>query len=169
MAHYWDSWGKPNDSILTGHTTFLSYYDECLNLKNTSTDLGDMKYCMYPIIIDTSVISSSSDDVCHSSNCPTPVNVSTVLNIKAGGCYPSACFANEFAVVLSKMNIKSVTTMMSDPFSDTTNTITIRLNNKGDAPWSCPAIGAVYDASTKAVLSVCMCDTGWTGRGRNCI
>ena len=32
MARYWDSWGKPSDSILTGHTTFLGYYDECLNL-----------------------------------------------------------------------------------------------------------------------------------------
>ena len=49
MARYWDSWGKPSDSILTGHTTFLGYYDECMNLKNT--DLGDMKYCVYPMIM----------------------------------------------------------------------------------------------------------------------
>ena len=49
MAHYWDSWGKPSDGILTGHTTFLGYYDECINLKNT--DLGDMKYCVYPILM----------------------------------------------------------------------------------------------------------------------
>jgi len=41
MAHYWDSWGKPSDGLLTGHTTFLGYYDKCTNLKNT--DLGDMK------------------------------------------------------------------------------------------------------------------------------
>ena len=41
MARYWDSWSKPSDGILTGHTTFLGYYDECINLKNT--DLGDMK------------------------------------------------------------------------------------------------------------------------------
>ena len=156
MAHYWDSWGKPSDSILTGHTTFLGYYDECINLKNT--DLGDMKYCMYPMIMDTNIMqrpSESEDGVCHSSNCPMPVNTSTVLNVKVGVCYPSACSANEFAVVLSKMNIKSVTTMMSDPFSDTTNTITINLNITEDSPPFCQVTDEEYDAGTIAVIAVC--------------
>ena len=87
MAHYWDSWGKPSDSLLTGHTTFLGYYDECINLKNT--DLGDMKYCIYPMTMDTSIIqmpSKSEDGVCHSSNCPMLVNTSSVLNVKVGVC-----------------------------------------------------------------------------------
>ena len=156
MAHYWDSWGKPSDSILTGHTTFLGYYDECINLKNT--DLGDMKYCIYPMIMDTNVMqrpSESEDGVCHSSNCPMPVNTSTVLNVKVGVCYPSVCSANEFAVVLSKMNIKSVTTMTSDPFSDTTNTITIGLNITEDSPPFCPVTDVEYDAGTIAVISIC--------------
>ena len=68
MARYWDSWGKPSDGILTGHTTFLGYYDECINLKNT--DLGDMKYCIYPMVMDTNITqrsSESEDGVCHSS------------------------------------------------------------------------------------------------------
>ena len=161
MAHYWDSWGKPSDSILTGHTTFLGYYDECINLKNT--DLGDMKYCIYPMIMDTNIMqrpSESEDDVCHSSNCPMPVNTSTVLNVKVGVCYPTACSANEFAVVLSKMNIKSVTTMMSDPFSDTTNTITINLNITEDSPPFCPVTDVEYDASTIAVIVMCVMFVG---------
>ena len=54
MAHYWDSWGKPSDGILSGYTTFLGYYDECIDLKNT--DLGDMKYCIYPMVMDTNII-----------------------------------------------------------------------------------------------------------------
>ena len=157
MAHYWDSWGKPSDSILTGHTTFLGYYDECINLKNT--DLGDMKYCIYPMIMDTNIMqrpSESEDDVCHSSNCPAmPVNTYTVLNVKVGVCYPSACSANEFAVVLSKMNIKSVTTMISDPFSDTTNTMTINLNITEDSPPFCQVTDEEYDAGTIAVIAMC--------------
>ena len=35
MAQYWDSWGKPSDGMLYGHTAFLDYYDECIDLKNT--------------------------------------------------------------------------------------------------------------------------------------
>ena len=157
MAHYWDSWGKPSDSILTGHTTFLGYYDECMNLKNT--DLGDMKYCIYPMIMDTNIMqrpSETEDGVCQSSNCPMPVNTSTVLNVKVGVCYPSACSANEFAIVLSKMNIRSVTTMTSDPFSDTTNTLTINLNITEDSPPFCPVTDEEYDAGTLAVIAVCV-------------
>ena len=156
MARYWDSWGKPSDGILTGHTTFLGYYDECINLKNT--DLGDMKYCIYPMVMDTNIMqrsSESEDGVCHSSNCPMPVNTSSVLNVKVGVCYPSVCSANEFAVVLSKMNITSVTTVTSDPFSDTTNTITIKLNNIEDSSPFCPVTDVEYDAGTIAVIAVC--------------
>ena len=142
---------------MTGHTTFLGYYDECINLKNT--DLGDMKYCIYPMIMDTNVMqgpSESEGGVCHSSNCPMPVNTSTVLNVKVGVCYPSACSANEFAVVLSKMNIKSVTTMTSDPFSDKTNTITINLNITEDSPPFCPVTDVEYDTGTIAVIAMCV-------------
>lgn len=153
MAHYWDSWGKPSDSILTGHTTFLGYYDECINLKNI--DLGDMKYCIYPMIMDTNIMqrpSETEDGVCQSSNCPMPVNTSTVLNVKVGVCYPSACSANEFAIVLSKMNIKSVTTMTSG----STNAITTTLNIIEDSPPFCPVTDEEYDAGTIAVIGVCV-------------
>ena len=34
MAQYWDSWGKLSDGMLYGHTAFLGYYDECIDLKN---------------------------------------------------------------------------------------------------------------------------------------
>ena len=156
MARYWDSWGKPSDGILTGHTTFLGYYDECINLKDT--DLGDMKYCVYPMVMDTNIMqrsSESEDGVCHSSNCPMSVNTSSVLNVKVGVCYPSVCSANEFAVVLSKMNITSVTTVTSDPFSDTTNTVTIKLNNIEDSSSFCPVTDVEYDAGTIAVIAVC--------------
>ena len=157
MARYWDSWGKPSDGILTGHTTFLGYYDECINLKNT--DLGDMKYCIYPMVMDTNIVQKpreSDNGVCHSSNCPMPVNTSSVLNVKVGVCYPSACSANEFAVVLSKMNITSVTTMLSDPFSDTTNTLTIKLNSIEDSPSFCPVTDVEYDAGTIVVIALCV-------------
>ena len=156
MAHYWDSWGKPSDSLLTGHTTFLGYYDECINLKNT--DLGDMKYCIYPMTMDTGITQRPSkfeDGVCHSSNCPVLVNTSSVLNVEVGVCYPSVCSANEFAVVLSKMNITSVTTMTSDPFSDTTNIITISLNSReGSSPF-CPVTDVEYDTGTIIFIVVC--------------
>ena len=155
MARYWDSWGKPSDGILTGHTTFLGYYDECIDLKNT--DLGDMKYCIYPMVMDTNIIQGSSeseDGVCHLTNCPMPVNVSSALNVKVGVCYPSVCSANEFAVVLSKMNITSMTTVISDPFSDTRNTVIIKLITE-DSPPFCPVTDVEYDAGTIAVIAVC--------------
>ena len=161
MARYWDSWGKPSDSILTGHTTFLGYYDECMNLKNT--DLGDMKYCIYPMIVDTSIVqrsSESEDGVCHSSNCSMPVNASTKLDVKVGVCYPSACSADEFAVVLSNMNITSVTTITSDPFSDTTNTVTISFNIMKDSHPFCPVTDEEYDAGTIVVIAVCIIFVG---------
>ena len=156
MACYWDSWGKPSDSLLTGHTTFLGYYDECINLKNT--DLGDMKYCVYPMVMDTSITqrpNESKDGVCHSSNCPVPANTSSVLNVKVGVCYPSVCSANEFAVVLSKMNVTSVSTVTSDPFSDTTNTVTISLNSsEGSSPF-CSVTDVEYDDGTIAFIVMC--------------
>ena len=155
MARYWDSWGKPSDGILTGHTTFLGYYDECINLKNT--DLGDMKYCIYPMVMDTNIMQrsiESEDGVCHSSNCPMSVNTYSVLNVKVGVCYPSVCSANEFAVVLSKMNITSVTTVTSDPFSGMRNFIIIKLITKDSSPF-CPITDVEYDAGAKAVIAVC--------------
>ena len=157
MARYWDSWGKPSDSILTGHTTFLGYYDECIDLKNT--DLGEMKYCIYPMAMDSNImqrLSESEDGICHSTNCPMSVNASSALNVKVGVCYPSVCSANEFAVVLSKMNITIVTTLTSDPFSDTINTITIKLNSSEDSSPFCPVTDVEYDAGTIAVIAVCV-------------
>ena len=53
MAYYWDSWGKPSDGLLTGHTTFLGYYDECVGLKNTA--LGETKYCIYSMNMETNI------------------------------------------------------------------------------------------------------------------
>ena len=153
MARYWDSWGKPSDGILTGHTTFLGYYDECINLKNT--DLGDMKYCIYPMVMDTNIMqrsSESEDGVCHSSNCPAQANASSLLNVKVGVCYPSVCSANEFAVV---MNITGVATSISNLFSDTTNTVTIRLKSSKDSSPFCPVTDVEYDAGTIAVIAVC--------------
>jgi len=35
MAQFWNSWGKPSDGIVYGHTAFLGYYDECMDLNNT--------------------------------------------------------------------------------------------------------------------------------------
>ena len=42
MAQFWDSWGKPSEGILYGHTAFLGYYDECMDLKNTA--VGEISY-----------------------------------------------------------------------------------------------------------------------------
>ena len=155
MARYWDSWGKPSDGILTGHTTFLGYYDECIDLKNT--DLGDMKYCIYPMVMDTNILqkqNESEDGVCHSSNCPMQAeDASSALNVKVGVCYPSVCSANEFAVV---MNITGVGTSMSNLFSDTTNTITVKLNSNKDLSPFCPVTDVEYDTGTIAVIAVCV-------------
>ena len=156
VARYWDSWGKPSDSLLTGHTTFLGYYDECIHLKYT--ELGEMSYCIYPMKMNTNILqtpSASQDGVCQSSDCPMAVNTSTTLNVKVAVCYPSACSANEFSLVLSNMNITSVTMARYDPFSNTTNTITINLNVIQNAPLFC-SIKGECDAGIIVLIILCL-------------
>ena len=115
MAYYWDSWGKPSDGILTGHTTFLGYYDECIDLKNTA--LGKTMYCIYSVIMESNILlnntADSSKDTCSSNECPALVNMSSVTDIKMGICYPSQCSSSEFATVLSTMDITDVATMIT--------------------------------------------------------
>ena len=54
MLRYWDSWGKPSHGILEGHTSYLGYYDECINLKGT--DYGETDYCIYVMQMNISTI-----------------------------------------------------------------------------------------------------------------
>ena len=105
MAQYWDSWGKPSDGMVYGHTAFLGYYDECMDLKKTV--VGETNYCIYTMQMNISVFYDPSESqVCYSSDCPVPLNISmSSSDIEVGVCYPSACSPNEFALVLSMMNI----------------------------------------------------------------
>ena len=70
-------------------------------------------------------------------------------------CYPAVCSPNEFAVVLSKINITSVTTVTSDPFSDITNTVTISLNSHEASSPFCPVTDVKYDDGTIAFIVMC--------------
>ncbi|XP_065897444.1 nose resistant to fluoxetine protein 6-like isoform X2 [Dysidea avara] len=157
MAQYWDSWGKPSDGIVYGHTTFLGYYDECMDLKNTP--VGETNYCIYTMQMNITTFYNPSeyqDEVCYSSECPVPINTSVSSNIQVGVCYPSTCSPNEFALVLSRMNIISVTTMTVNPFSNTTQTITIQLTSTGDSPTFCPQTDVEFDKGTIATFVVCV-------------
>ena len=153
MGQYWDSWGKPSDGIVFGHTTFLGYYDECKDLKNTA--VGETSYCVYGMEMNITTSynpSDSQDEVCYSSNCSVPINTSVSSNIEVGVCYPSSCSPNEFALVLSKMNITSVTTFTANPFSDAIQSVTIQLTSTGGSPTFCPQTHVEYD--TAAVILV---------------
>ena len=156
MAQYWDSWGKPSDGILYGHTAFLGYYDECMDLKNTP--VGKTSYCIYAVQMNITTLynpSESQDEVCYSSDCPVPVNTSLSSNIQVGVCYPSTCSPNEFALVLSRMNIISVTNMTANPFSNATQTVTVGLTSTGDSPIFCPQTNVEYDTGTLVILAIC--------------
>ena len=155
MAYYWDSWGKPSDGILTGHTTFLGYYDECIDLKNTA--VGETKYCIYSMNMETILTDTSdpSKDVCSSSECPTPLNVSSSIDIKVGICYPSQCSSIEFATVLSAMTINNVVTMNTSPFSNKMISYAIKLKSNSNSPAFCPDVNVELDRGAVAVIIVC--------------
>ncbi|XP_065910530.1 nose resistant to fluoxetine protein 6-like [Dysidea avara] len=155
MAQYWDSWGKPSDGIVYGHTTFLGYYDECMDLKNTP--VGETNYCIYTMQMNITTFYNPSeyqDEVCYSSDCPVPINTSVTSNIQVGVCYPSTCSPNEFALVLSRMNIISVTSMTVNPFSNTTQTVSIQLTSTGDSPTFCPQTDVEYDTGAIVLIII---------------
>ena len=154
MAYYWDSWGKPSDGILTGHTTFLGYYDECIDLKNTA--VGETKYCIYSMNMDTFLTDTTdpSKDVCSSSECPTPLNMSSAIDIKVGVCYPSQCSPTEFATVLSSMTINNVVTMTT-PFSNKIISYDMKLKGNSDSPAFCPDVNVELDGGAIAVIIIC--------------
>ena len=154
MAYYWDAWGKPSDGILTGHTTFLGYYDECIDLKNTA--VGETKYCIYAMNMDTFLtdIIDPSKDVCSSSECPTPLNMSSAIDIKVGVCYPSQCSPTEFATVLSSMTINNVITMTT-PFSNKIISYAMKLKGNSDSPVFCSDVNVELDKVAKAVIIIC--------------
>ena len=155
MAYYWDSWGKPSDGILTGHTTFLGYYDECIDLKNTA--VGETKYCIYSMNMETILTDTidPSKDVCSSSECPTPLNVSSSIDIKVGICYPSQCSSTEFATVLSAMTVNNVVTMTTFPFSNKMISYAMMLRSNDDSLVFCPDVNVELDRGAIAVIIVC--------------
>ncbi|XP_065885946.1 nose resistant to fluoxetine protein 6-like [Dysidea avara] len=134
MLRYWDSWGKPSHGILEGHTSYLGYYDECINLKDT--DFGETDYCIYAMQMNLSTIQA-----------PIPIQV--------GVCYPSACSSQEFARILSEMDITSVITVIGNPFSTGNNTISVSINSDDKSATFCPQTDEDYDVSTILVLIAC--------------
>ena len=154
MAYYWDSWGKPSDGILTGDTTFLGHYDECINLKNTA--LGRMKYCLYSMIMDTNTSLTSPADsfegVCSSIECPIPINISSAIDIKVGICYPSQCSSTEFATVLSTMVITNVAKITS---LNKTKSFATKVRSTGHSAAFCPDTDIELDTGAVAVIVFC--------------
>ena len=154
MAYYWDSWGKPSDGILTGDTTFLGHYDECINLKNTP--LGEVKYCLYSMILETNTSLTSPADspegVCSSNNCPPPINTSSTTDIKVGICYPSQCSSTEFATVLSTMVITNVAKITS---LNKINSYATKVKSNGHTPAFCPDTDIELDTGAVAVIVIC--------------
>ena len=158
MAYFYDSWGKPSDGILTGHTTFLGYYDECINLKNTV--LGETRYCIYSMNMETNISLTNSPcpskDVCTSFECPNAVNRSSLIDIKVGVCYPSQCSSTEFATVLSMLSISNIATMTASPFNNKMNSYTMKLKSTGDSPAFCPETNVELDEGALIVIMVCV-------------
>ena len=152
MAQYWDSWGKPSSGILYGHTVFLGYYDECIDLKYTA--VGETKYCIYAMEMNSTFMHDFKDKVCQAEDCPKPLNANASTTIEIGVCYPSACTPNEFAIVLSNMDISFSTSLTANPFDSVMNSHTTKLTSTSEAPAFCPKTDAEYDSGTTAVIAV---------------
>ena len=135
MLRYWDSWGKPSHGILEGHTSYLGYYDECIDLKDT--EFGETDYCVYAMQMSISTV-------------PSPVG------IKVGVCFPSACSSQEFAAILSEMDITSVISVAFDPFSlGNNNSMFVSINSSDMSTTLCPKTDEDYDASAIIALVFC--------------
>ncbi|XP_065887197.1 nose resistant to fluoxetine protein 6-like [Dysidea avara] len=153
MAEYWDSWGKPNHGILKGHTAFLGYYDECMNLKKTA--IGDTRFCLYAVKMNIGILHNYQDEVCLTDDCSNGRNLTSSVNIKIGVCYPEACSPNEFGIVLSKMDITSINTITSNPFSNKTSTVNVRLTDVDNSATFCPQTDVEYDTVTIVIIVMC--------------
>jgi len=53
------------------------------------------------------------------------------------------------------MNIMSVTNMTTNPFSNTTQTVTIHLTSTGDSPTFCPQTNVEYDTGAIVLIMIC--------------
>jgi len=134
MLRYWDSWGKPSHGILEGHTSYLGYYDECINLKDT--DFGETDYCIYAM----------------------QMNISTLLKpilIQVGVCFPSSCSSQEFARILSEIDVTSVVTLAGNSFSIENYTVSVNVNSNDKSASFCPQTDEDYDASTILIIIGC--------------
>jgi len=131
---YWDSWGKPSHGVLEGHTSYLGYYDECVNLKDT--DFGETDYCIYGMQMNISIV-------------PTPVP------IQVGVCFPSACTSQEFGRILSEMDITSIITVAGTSFSIENNTMSVSIKSDDMSATFCPKTDEDYDLGTTVSLIVC--------------
>jgi len=150
MAKYWDSWGKPSHGILKGHTVFLGYYDECINLKDTV--IGKTKYCIYTVEVK---LNSSlkpaivEENVCPSSDC---METNESIYIKVGVCYLSACTSDEFGLALLKMDITSINMVTFGKMKKTGN---LKLNDVDISSTFCPQTEVEYNNYTIAMIFVC--------------
>ncbi|XP_065918694.1 nose resistant to fluoxetine protein 6-like [Dysidea avara] len=134
MLRYLDSWGKPSHGILEGHTSYLGYYDECINLKDT--DFGETDYCIYAMRLNMSTISK-----------PIPIRV--------GVCFPSACSSQEFIRILSEMDITSIITVSGNPFSTGKRTVSLTIDTTDNSATLCPQTDENYNISSILILIIC--------------
>ena len=129
ILRYWDSWGKPSHGILEGHTSYLGYYDECINLKDT--EFGETDYCVYAMQMSISI---------------SPI----VIPIQVGVCFPSSCSSQEFARILSEMDITAIMLVGS-----LGNNVSVSVNSYDKSAPFCPLTDEGYDASSILILVVC--------------
>jgi len=128
-------WGKPSHGILEGHRSYLGYYGECINLKDTEFFQTD--YHVHAIQMNISTL-------------PTPIA------IRLGVCFPSACSSQEFATILSEMDVASVITMAGNPFSvRNNNSMYVSINSNDMSRTFCPQTDQDYDASAIVALIFC--------------
>jgi len=129
ILRYWDSWGKPSHGILEGHTSYLGYYDECINLKDT--EFGETDYCVYAMQMSISI---------------SPI----VIPIQVGVCFPSSCSSQEFARILSEMDITAIMLVGS-----LGNNVSVSVNSYDKSAPFCPLTDEGYDVSSILILVVC--------------
>ena len=138
---------------MKGHTEFLGYYDECINLKKKCTVVGETKFCIFSVHVNSSLKHGNLEgDVYLSSNC---IETNESISINIAVCFPSGCTSDEFGLLLSKMDITSVNIMASNPISNMKKVVNAHLTDVDLPATFCPQTEVKYNNGTTAMIIVC--------------
>jgi len=137
FGYYIDSWGKAGPGVLDGNDEYWGYYEECVDLKEST--LGEMDFCKFPLVAEIYQFKESQN---------------YTFSFISGICLPHSCSTSEFSIVLNYLllSIKSqiITYVKRYPQLKEID-IAVDPNRSPQCPWR----DETYDGATIVFLVFC--------------